>query len=250
MPDKEHHMQCALTSRYHLSKMCCTCVLRGAFDNSTHPCSDQKHQFDPAGQSKHILNSDTTCVKVLACSLQSCHCYNKGVQGGLLVTRLTLLSHQSCICMAFSKYSSGTVDFKSIALLRLACKQRSRLVFSVQAGAAVPDKQPINPAANIPTPKHAHVGARKAVPAFPSPSAKGIVSGVKATPANASTPGKGAPSVAQAFPANPAAGSSQVIHFVLQLLLCNALHGGNCTAEIVRYLIPVLYQCALPMCWT
>ena len=27
MPNKEHHMQCALTSWYHLSKMCCTRVL-------------------------------------------------------------------------------------------------------------------------------------------------------------------------------------------------------------------------------
>jgi len=235
MPDKEHHMQCALTSRYHLSKMCCTCVLRGAFDNSTHPCSDQKHQFDPAGRSKHILNSETTCVKVLACSLQSCHCYNKGVQGGLLVTRLTLLSHQSCICMAFSKYSSGTVDFKSIALLRLACKQRSRLVFSVQAGAAVPDKQPINPAANIPTPKHAHVGAGKAVPALPSPSANGVVGSGRATFVNTSNSGKAAPSVAQSSPANPlAAGSSKVIHIVLQLLSCNALHNCHCTAQTVH----------------
>ena len=109
----------------------------------------------------------------------------------------------------------------------------------------MPDKQPKNTAANIPTPKHAPVGAGKAVPAFPSPSANGIVSGGKATPANASIPGKGAPSVAQTSPANPpAAGSSQVIHIVLQLLLCNALHGGDCTAEIMRYLIPVLYQCA------
>ena len=57
---------------------------------------------------------------------------------------------------------------------------------SVQAGAAVPDKQPNNPAATIPTYKHAPVGAGKA-------------------------------------PANPpAAGSSQVICIVLQLLLCNA----------------------------
>jgi uncharacterized protein YdcH (DUF465 family) len=88
MPCKEHHMQCAVTGWHHLSKMCCTCVLfclwiQGAFDNRTHPCSDQKHQFDPAGRSKHILNSDIhlTCVMVLACSLQSCHCSSKGVQG-------------------------------------------------------------------------------------------------------------------------------------------------------------------------
>ncbi|KAL0044569.1 hypothetical protein WJX82_000941 [Trebouxia sp. C0006] len=81
---------------------------------------------------------------------------------------------------------------------------------STQAGAAVPDKQPNNRAATIPTLKHAPVGAGKAVPPFPSPSAKGIVSGVKATPANASTPGKGAPSVAQTSPpTSPAAGSSQ-----------------------------------------
>jgi len=109
----------------------------------------------------------------------------------------------------------------------------------------VPDKQPNNTPANIPTPKHAPVGAGKAVPAFPSPSAKGIVSSGKATPANASIPGKGAPSVAQTSPANPAAaGSSQVIDIVLQLLFCNALHGADCTAEIVRYLIPVVCQCA------
>ena len=56
---------------------------------------------------------------------------------------------------------------------------------SVQAGAVVPDKQPNNPAATIPTHKHAPVGAGK-------------------SPANP-----------------PAAGSSQVIHTVLQLPLCN-----------------------------
>ena len=50
----------------------------------------------------------------------------------------------------------------------------------------VPDKQPNNLAATIPTPKHAPAGAGKA----------------SANP--------------------PAAGSSQVIHNVLQLLLCNA----------------------------
>jgi hypothetical protein len=97
----------------------------------------------------------------------------------------------------------------------------------VQAGAAVPDKQPNNTAATIPTPKHAPVGA---VPAFPSPSAKGIVSSGKATPASASISGKGSPSAAQTPRAtSPAAGSSQVIHIVLQLLLCNALYGGECT---------------------
>jgi len=102
----------------------------------------------------------------------------------------------------------------------------------VQAGAAVPDKQPKNTAAYIPTPKLPPVGAGKAVPAFPSPSAKGSVNS-----------GKGAPSVAQTSPASPpAAGSSQVIHIVLQLLLCNALHGDYCTAEVVC--------CTLPMCWT
>ena len=80
----------------------------------------------------------------------------------------------------------------------------------MQVGAAVPDKQPNNPAATIPTPKHAPAGAGKA-------------------PAT-----------------SPAAGSSQVNHIVLQLLLCDALHRGECTAEVVRYLIPVL----LLMCWT
>ena len=88
----------------------------------------------------------------------------------------------------------------------------------------MPNKQPNNLAANMPTPKHAPVGAGKAVPVLLSSSAKGIVSS-----------GKGAPSAAQSSPANPlAAGSSQVIHIVLQLLLCDALHGGECTAEIVR----------------
>ncbi len=106
---------------------------------------------------------------------------------------------------------------------------RNQACISVQAGAVVPDKQPKNTAANIPNPKHAPGGAGKAVPAFPSPSAKGIVSSGKATPANASIPGKGAPS-AQAFPAKPpAAASSQVIHIVLQLLLCNIPRGGECT---------------------
>ena len=98
----------------------------------------------------------------------------------------------------------------------------------------MPDKQPNTPSANIPTPKHAPVRAEKAVPAIPSPSAKGIVSGGKATleatSVNASIPGKGAPSVAQAFPANPlAAGSTQVTHIILHLLLCHALHGDECT---------------------
>ncbi len=98
----------------------------------------------------------------------------------------------------------------------------------------MPDKQPNNAAANTPTPKHAPVGAGKAVPAFPSPAAKGIVSSGKATPANTFNPGKGAPSAAKASPANPAAaGSIKVIHIVLQLQWCNALHGGGCTAEIV-----------------
>ena len=105
---------------------------------------------------------------------------------------------------------------------------------SVQAGVVVPDKQPKNTAANIPTPKLAPVGAGKAVPAFPTPSAKGIVSSGKATPATAFNPGKGAPSAAKASPAtSPAAGSNKVIHIVLQLLLCGALHGGKGTAEIV-----------------
>ena len=102
----------------------------------------------------------------------------------------------------------------------------------MQAGAAVPDKQPNTTPAHIPIPKHAPAGAGKAVPACPSPSAKGIVSSGKATPVKASIPGKGAPSVAQAFPAGPpAAASNQVIHIVLQLLLCNALHGGECTVS-------------------
>jgi len=94
----------------------------------------------------------------------------------------------------------------------------------------VPDKQPNTTAATIPTPKHAPVGAGKAVPAFPSPSAKGIVSSGEATPASASISEKGSPYAAQTPRAtSPAAGSSQVIHIVLQLLLCNALYGGECT---------------------
>ncbi len=101
----------------------------------------------------------------------------------------------------------------------------------MQAGTALPVKQPDNRAANIPTLKLTPVGAGKAVPACPSPSAKGIVSSGKATPVKASIPGKGAPSVAQAFPAGPpAAASSQVIHVVLQLPLCDALYGGECKA--------------------
>ena len=94
----------------------------------------------------------------------------------------------------------------------------------MQTGAVVPNKQPKNTAANSPTPKLTPVGAGKAVPAFPSPSAKGIVS-----------IGKGAP---------PAAGSSQVIYIVLQLPLCDALHGGECKAQSVHWLVSVLYQCA------
>ena len=118
-------------------------------------------------------------------------------------------------------------------------------MFSVQAGAAVPDKQPNNTAANIPTPKHAPVETGQAVPAFPAPSAKGVVSSGKATTASASMPGKGAPSAAQASPAtSPAAGSSQVNHIVLQLLLCDALHLGECTAEVVHQPIFVLFVCA------
>ncbi|DBA66996.1 TPA: hypothetical protein ACH3X2_002104 [Trebouxia sp. C0005] len=77
---------------------------------------------------------------------------------------------------------------------------------SSQAGAVVPNKQPNNMAANIPTPKVPPVGADKALPAFPSPSAKCIES-----------IGKGAPSAAQASPANPpAAGSSQAVLPALQ----------------------------------
>ncbi len=136
--------------------------------------------------------------------------------------------------MAFSRVA--LFDSESIGLLRPTFRHGAKLVFSVQAGAAVPDKQPNNTAATIPTPKHAPVGG---VPAFPSPSAKGTVSSGKATPANASIPGKGAFSAAQAFPAEPpAAASSQVIHIVLQLLFCNILlHAGDCTADTVRYLM-------------
>jgi len=84
---------------------------------------------------------------------------------------------------------------------------------------------------------------------LPSPSANNVVSSGKATleatPANTYIPGKGAPSAAKRSHANPpAAGSSKVINIVLQLLLCDALHGGDCTAEIVCYLTPVLYECA------
>jgi len=94
----------------------------------------------------------------------------------------------------------------------------------VQAGAVTPDKQPKSTAANIPTPKLPPAGAGEAVPASSSPSAKGIVNS-----------GKGAPSAAQTSPANPpAAGSSQVIHFVLQLPLRDALHGGECKAQSVH----------------
>ena len=83
----------------------------------------------------------------------------------------------------------------------------------MQAGAVVPNKQPNNMAANIPTPKVPPVGADKALPAFPSPSAKGIVSS-----------GQGALSAAQASPANPpAVGSSQVLYIVLQLPLCDGI---------------------------
>ncbi|KAL0039269.1 hypothetical protein WJX79_000928 [Trebouxia sp. C0005] len=80
---------------------------------------------------------------------------------------------------------------------------------SSQAGAVVPNKQPNNMAANIPTPKPSPVGADKALPAFPSPSAKGIVSS-----------GQGALSAAQASPANPpAVGSSQAVLPALQTSL-------------------------------
>jgi hypothetical protein len=133
----------------------------------------------------------------------------------------------------------------------LTCLQTgSQACIFVQAGAAAPDKQPNNMAATIPTPRYAPVGAGKAVPAFPSPAAKGMVSSGKATleasTANASIPGKGAPSVAQALPASPpAAGSSQVIHNVLILLLCSALlHSVN------PYLMLIPHTCALQMCWT
>ena len=135
--------------------------------------------------------------------------------------------------MAFSRVA--LFDFESIALWEVACTQGARLLFFVQAGAAVPDKQPNNTAANIPTPKHAPVETGQApvetgqaVPAFPSPSANGVVGRGKATSANPCIPRKGAPSAVKASPANPpTAGSSPVIHVVLQLLLCDALHGGK-----------------------
>ncbi|DBB01807.1 TPA: hypothetical protein ACH3X1_000420 [Trebouxia sp. C0004] len=102
-------------------------------------------------------------------------------------------------------------DSESIALLGPAFRQ-SQACISVHTGAAVPDKQASNKAANIPTPKHAPVGAGKAVPAFPSPSANGVVSSGKATPANASIPGKGALPAAKASPAKPpAAGSNKAV---------------------------------------
>ncbi|KAA6417998.1 MAG: hypothetical protein FRX49_11998 [Trebouxia sp. A1-2] len=52
MPYNEHHMQYAESSWHHLSLTCVTFVLvclqeQDAFDNKTHPCSVQKHQFDP-----------------------------------------------------------------------------------------------------------------------------------------------------------------------------------------------------------
>ena len=146
--------------------------------------------------------------------------------------------------MAFSRVA--LFDLESIALLGMCCTRGetgSQACLSVQVGAPVPDQQPNNPAATICTPKHAPAGAGKA--AFPTPSAKGIVSSGKATTANASRPGKGAPSAAQASPAtSPAAGSSQVNHIVLQLLLCDALHCGECTAEVVHQPISVLFVCA------
>ncbi|KAL0032849.1 hypothetical protein WJX77_002453 [Trebouxia sp. C0004] len=59
---------------------------------------------------------------------------------------------------------------------------------------------------------HWSSGAGKAVPAFPSPSANGVVSSGKATPANASIPGKGALPAAKASPAKPpAAGSNKAV---------------------------------------
>jgi hypothetical protein len=127
----------------------------------------------------------------------------------------------------------------SLTMSLLLCgnlpSDRNQACIFVQAEAVVPDKQPNNRAANILTPKLPPVGAGKAVPAFPSPSAKVSVNS-----------GKGAPSAAQTSPADsPAAGSSQVFHIVLQLLSSNALHSGDhCTAEIVCYLVPALYQCA------
>ena len=139
-------------------------------------------------------------------------------------------------CHTRAAFAWLSANLHCLTLSPLLCQELrdtdNESCISVQAGAAVPDKQPNNLAANIP--KLPRVGAGKAVHAFPSPSAKGIVSSGKATSAKASSPGKGAPSDAQAFPANPpAAGSSQVIHIELQLLLCEALHGGECTAEIV-----------------
>ena len=124
--------------------------------------------------------------------------------------------------MAFNRVA--IFDFESVALWEVACTQGARLLFSVQAGAAVPDKQPNNTAANIPTPKHAPVETGQAVPAFPSPSANGVVGRGKVTSADPCIPRKGAPSAERASPANPpTAGSSPVIHIVLQLLLCDAL---------------------------
>jgi len=78
VPHTENHMQCAVSSWHHLNKMCRTCVLfclqvRCDFDNKSHPAQCQKHQFDPAGEANTFLNSNTrtTCVTVLALSLQS-----------------------------------------------------------------------------------------------------------------------------------------------------------------------------------
>ncbi|DBA96124.1 TPA: hypothetical protein ACH3X1_015610 [Trebouxia sp. C0004] len=102
----------------------------------------------------------------------------------------------SNLCLVLSS-SNGVALFESesIALLGPAFRQRARLVSLCRLEQrCLTSSLPSNKAANIPTPKHAPVGAGKAVPAFPSPSAKGIVSSGQATPANAYIPGKGAPS--------------------------------------------------------
>jgi len=191
MPHKEHHMQCAVTSWYHHLNMMCHTYVMFCLQVPGHILLSVK-SISLAQLGKQTCSEkcctyslcDSTCA--WPAKFLNCLC--------LSVTRLAWLSQWSCNCMALSKLA--LFDFESVALSGVACTQTASLVFSVQARAAVPDKQPNNLAANIPNPNLAPVGAGKAVPAFPSPYAKGIVSSEQATPA-------------------PAAGSSQVIHTVL-----------------------------------
>ncbi len=99
MPHKEHHMQCAVNSWYHhLSMMCRTCVMfrlqvpRHILFSVKSINLTQLGKQTRFGKCRTYNLCHSTCA--LPAKFSNCLC--------LSVTRRALLSHLSCVCMAFS----------------------------------------------------------------------------------------------------------------------------------------------------